>query len=531
MAEIVDNVNVFPTEVQSVRIADQNNQLEISEKTQPPENTIDSIPESKNEESQQQNGINELSNSINETEESQEPQNDNQSNDSPIDNSNSNDNTSDKETENSQQETSNQTQPELSSLISNKINILNDKRAVKTSPQTGKLTPLCNRKGYQSSSKPRTTSTKIISKPLINSIKRGPISALKADRSLPKSIKTNPAVTKRYGLYSIGPINSKPPRAALKSSEYNPKPAAELGEIAQQILEGKSIDQDTPEEDIKLAKSQLKDLELELTEKCDYVTAKKVAAAFDYTERYLNRSQTFSKLKENIESLLSKRNELMAYLDFLNHSIDQQLEESKSVSEARLKELENQQMLEVQEFDQNVPTELTKEFRHETKDYLELRIKQRSLAKNRDFDGAQKLKEKADKIEESQIQGDIVKMKKFYKLKRKNLLRKHRMQLQCMMDDISLREKEIIHSRKIEIDATHIRIAALDDEVKKKCEEKGIKMSELNETLVDEQRVDSLISRHNETRYAKLRARSESSCYSSSRYSLRQPLPPLPVQA
>lgn len=492
--EIHDNVNLFPTEVQEVMVSQQNkldqeNKVQQSNEIQ----NIDVTSNIQNEEMQSKEKL-PLDSVINEGK-------------TLTSNFNS-ENLLDNNKEIEKNESINKT-----------------KRIPRTCPQTAQMPPIFGKRTIKIIAKPKTTATKSS----LSTTKKCRISSLLAEKSLPKNLMNNPIIAKKYGIYTPDVIISRPPRAALDSSEYKPKLPVELGDLAQSILNGEHPNKEATKEELKEAKVQLKNLELELIDKSDYMAAKKAAAAFDYMENYVNHYQDVAKLKESLESIISKRNELIAYITSIQESIQNQLQEQKAIADDRLKELENQQTIEIQEFDENVPTELTKEFRHQSKDYLELRVKQRSLAMKREFDEAQKLKEKADKIEESQIKGDIIKMKKFYKRKRKHLLRKHRVQIQCLMDDNLMRTKEIINSRQFEIDSTKARIASLDDELKRKCEEKGVDINELDDRKIDQQRVDHLISRSNETRYAKFRPRllNTFSTPSSQYASLRQPLPPL----
>lgn len=492
--EIVEDVNIFPTEVQEAIVSQQNQEDQIS-------------------------------NLQNDSQEIILPKTETQPKESNGNQSNVNENI---------------IQPEENSLIdsvldkaqklANCTDIQNDKyqsdfkRQTRTCPQTAQKHPVFYKKTVNIA-KPKTTS----SKSSLLTMKRGKISSLSADKYLPKELINNPIIAKKYGVYQAKEIIARPPRAALDPRQYNPRTPVELGSLAQSILDGNVPDKEATKEELKTAKNQLKNLELELIDKADYMAAKQAASAFDYMENYISKHQDINKLKENLEGILSKRNELIAYISSIQESIRIQLEEQKAISEDRLRELESQQMIEIQEFDNNVPSELTREFKHQTKDYMELRNKQRSLAMKREFDEAQKLKEKADKLEQLQIKGDIKQMRKYYNRKRKLILNKHRIQIQCIIDDNTLREKEIINSRQFEIDATNARIMALDEEVKRKCEEKGVNMSDLDDGIIDQNRVNNLITRSNDTRYAKFRPRSN--YYGSQYVTMKNPLPPLPVEA
>ncbi|OHT05941.1 hypothetical protein TRFO_26153 [Tritrichomonas foetus] len=504
--EVVDDVAVFPTEVQEVKVVDQQqksqiisleqketaNDTEISDKINSgQEKNSDEVENLKNKETNPNSNVT-------------EPPKDEDFHENIEPNMNSD-------------ELSNKQAEFVDELL--KTESKTEERVLRTAPPSqpaNNLMPII-KKRQKAITKPTTTNINKRTKT---------ISSLSIQRSIPESILNNPYVKKKFGVYKVEEIVAKPPRAALDPKSYHPKAPVELGELAQSILDGRNLkrNEEIPHEELKIAANQLKQLELELIDQTDYMEAKRAAAAFDYMEMYLGRQKSINQLKENLEGIISKKNELLAYVNSLNNDIEVQLDENKMNFDMKLKELEFQHTQEIQQFDNEVPTELTKEFRHETNDYLELRVKQRSLAMQRDFDAAQKIKEKADKIELSQIKGDLKKMKKYYKRKRNKILRKHRLQIQCLMDGFNLREREIRQSRKFEIDAANGRIAAIDAEVKLKCEDKGIKMSDLNLRCVDEQRVDELIARSNETRYAKFRSRSAASNLSTN----RKPLPPLP---
>ena len=391
--------------------------------------------------------------------------------------------------------------------------------------------------------KPKMT----ISKPSTTNLPNRAYSSLAQQKQIPQNLLKSPYVQRKYNVYVREQVKPNPPKAA-DPTFYKKKPV-ELGKLATALLNGKKLidlirqhnqnfdengthdgknEIEVSEESIKEAGRQLKQLELELIDKAKYMQAKRAAQAYDQTESYFNRVKAVStaiSARESIKASISKKNELVAYITLLNENIKTQMYENYETYKKKLKELEEQHELELAQFDENVPTELTKEFNHETQEYHELRVKQRKLALNRDFDGALRVKQQADNLQEIQTQGNLKKMKKFYKKKRKEIEQRHTLQIQCLTESYKQRENEIKQSRKREVDGAKARIAGIDSEIKSKCELNEIDLRDFDLEEVDDDRVDLLYSRSKDTRLSTVRAKSTIHTFSPLRSPQRSQLP------
>ena len=100
------------------------------------------------------------------------------------------------------------------------------------------------------------------------------------------------------------------------------------------------------------------------------------------------------------------------------------------------------------EFDRNNPEELPPKYRKHSTEYITLRKKQKTLARNHDFASAEIVKRQADKLEAFEERRQLEKLQSDLQFKRDMLIDKHNKQIEKFAQWVTERRNMLLNNRE-----------------------------------------------------------------------------------
>lgn len=259
-------------------------------------------------------------------------------------------------------------------------------------------------------------------------------------------------------------------------------------------------------EDLKKSANQLREYEREMINKGDYVQAKNASLTLEMVNKEIYRQQNFEKNRGTVEALVAKRNELQALLNSTTDEWDNIIDNHELNTISKLDQIANQQQEQLKTFDENIPEDLPPLFKRNSVAYLQMRSKEKQLARTRDFDEAIIMQKKANILEKQEEEANFENMDRYYRHKRKKLEERQKHAIGAYLDYASMRRHEILNSKEVAIRGTTNRIKRLDDQIRQECIKRGIKESEINYDIIDEARIEEIKKKENENPFSNKRA-------------------------
>ena len=165
---------------------------------------------------------------------------------------------------------------------------------------------------------------------------------------------------------------------------------------------------------------------------------------------------------------------------------------------------------EIEQFDENRPTELEPLFKRNSVTYFKMRSEERHLALNKKFDEAMKKKRQADNLQRLEEQQAYEKQDDHYREKKMRLIEHQNRTVKHFSQYANGRLLEIKAAKAKTLDPMIHRVNNLNKLIEKMCERRGIKPQQLDFEQVDNERVEMLKTKETESQIPK-RARTSAS--------------------
>lgn len=367
-----------------------------------------------------------------------------------------------------------------------------------------------------SSSKPSTQKSSQRSQS-VNLINRKPPRRLTYSqqmKQIPTNILYNPYVTKRLNIFPI--TETTIPRAAQPKEKYHDKPEPVMDELTQKLYDGEEVkDEEITMDQLTESAKILRDMEKDLVEKSRYPEAKKAANAYDKAQADIKRRKNYNDAKTGIEELLAKRNELLALIENDSQEWKENLRLHDQMTQDRIQQMKDQFDEDIDTFNRSIPEGLGPYFKRNSVTYLQMRSNEKYLAFNRKFDEAENIKQKADVLEEEEKEENLRKMDKYYRDKKKRMIKQQKLSMENFISAQENRRREIIFQKNKDIQGKKDRVDLINKQIKLECEKKGIRQRNLNLDIVDEKRVEMLKNKEKDLPIPKSRVGQRASQQSS----------------
>jgi EF-hand domain pair len=193
----------------------------------------------------------------------------------------------------------------------------------------------------------------------------------------------------------------------------------------------------------------LEEYRLKCESEGNYTEAKK--AQLKYEE--LKKKETIRQLQQIRETQEKELNTLEeaqnTQLDDFNKAWDSYMSEYEATAYKSLEKLKEKHISEYQELMEKVTAEAQKKVKH-SKELLALRQKQQTLAKQKSYEEAEKIKAKADQLESLEDEKNEAIVKKIIETKEKKLRQQQQMALAALLKRIQRDRNEQIKHREMD---------------------------------------------------------------------------------
>jgi hypothetical protein len=290
---------------------------------------------------------------------------------------------------------------------------------------------------------------------------------------IPLPLLHNPHIARRLNIFPPRP--SRPPRAALSSSEYRSQTCRplELDELTSSILANPDVASDPSirAEQLRSSSHQLKLLEKELIDKSRYPAAKRAVDALLRCEAELRLKQRGERVLASLAELERQRAGLLELVDGVRRTWDDRISEHDRQVTDSLDRLRTQQAAELESFEAAIPSDLTPLFKRNSVTYLQLRCTEKNLALTRQFDQAQRVKVKADRLAAQEEQQNLERMDLYYQEKKARLQQRHQTMIHNFLSYCESRRSELTAARDGAIAGQLARIALIERQLERIREE------------------------------------------------------------
>lgn len=290
-------------------------------------------------------------------------------------------------------------------------------------------------------------------------------------------------------------------RQRPKFPEYTAQPyrrhvdKPNLDEQAENYLNGSKGEEEEEEEitsieDCRSIKSQLKKLLAYLIQERDYHQGLNVHQKIIQLDAKIWELDHYTDELYGMRHRMAKHQEIeqvvKLYLDDWETSFSEFLEnaqlEANQIEEENLKELE--------EFDSQIPEDLTIEFRKPSKRLIDIRNAERRLALDNRLPMAMKLKKIGDQIEQVEAEEAFKKQKSLINERRRRLIKEQKERIKVFYAHINSVKLTLVQQRDKLIQGYLFRLNDLDKKLDKDADELKIKIENYCNSRVNEDRLE-----------------------------------------
>jgi hypothetical protein len=227
-----------------------------------------------------------------------------------------------------------------------------------------------------------------------------------------------------------------------------------------QMLSDVEKELESPEEDEKSDAVQaenkvldflqlLEDYRLKCQEEGNYQEAKKAKLKFDELKKKETERQLQQTRETQEKELVSLEEAQFNQLEDFNKAWDSYMAEYEATAYKSLEKLKEKHISEYQEMMEKVTTEAQKKVKH-SKELLGLRQKQLTLAKQKAYEEAEKIKAKADQLESVEDEQNEAIVKRIIEAKEKKLRQQQQLALAALLKRIQRDRNEQIKHREVD---------------------------------------------------------------------------------
>lgn len=143
----------------------------------------------------------------------------------------------------------------------------------------------------------------------------------------------------------------------------------------------------------------------------------------------------------------NKEADALTALEELDEKWNEEFRQFEEVIEEKKNQLKHQHTKELEDFDNNLPETLPGKYHKHSVEYILLRKKEASLARNQQYKEAQKIKRAADKLEKIEDAAQLEKLQEDLAFQRDNIILKHNRQLELFAQWVTERRNQMLIHR------------------------------------------------------------------------------------
>ena len=207
-------------------------------------------------------------------------------------------------------------------------------------------------------------------------------------------------------------------------------PEEEVEAALELILDGADPAQDFEPRILKKVVVKLTDLKNAAHQEENYVDAEAYSQLMKRCQKAVDLATFTDQCVKELDKYRGKQNDAQMVIDELNNYWDNEFKDFEDVIEEKKGQLIQQHTKELDDFDQNIPTELPAKYQKHSPEYIVLRRKQRALARNQEFVEAERIKRQADKLERVENTKQLKKLQEDLQFQRDMLIDKQNRQVE-----------------------------------------------------------------------------------------------------
>ncbi|EAX94090.1 hypothetical protein TVAG_195520 [Trichomonas vaginalis G3] len=156
----------------------------------------------------------------------------------------------------------------------------------------------------------------------------------------------------------------------------------------------------------------------------------------------------FSKQCVNtFQDYANKEADALTALEELDQKWNEEFRQFEEVIEEKKNQLKQQHTKELEDFDNNLPETLPGKYHKHSVEYILLRKKEASLARNQQYKEAQKVKRTADRLEKLEDAAQLEKLQEDLQFQRENIILKHNRQIELFAQWVTERRNQMLIHR------------------------------------------------------------------------------------
>lgn len=309
------------------------------------------------------------------------------------------------------------------------------------------------------------------------SSKKGTVSV----RSAPKKLKLYPPEEPpKFPTFNVPPHRRKTPQP-------------ELSEITEDFMEDQEEFMPDNIEDCRLIKSDLKKLRLYQVGQNDYDEALNTHKLLQKIDEKIFELDQFDDKSGQIRHSMTKHQEIEQVVASYLEEWDKAYEEFLKTTQNEIKNIEDAQSRELEEFDNNIPKGLSIEFRKASPRLLNLRSAEKRLAYSNQIEFAMQIHQRANRIEQQEADNQYRKQSQIIEARRERLIKKHEESMKHFLEHVNSMRIVMIQSRNKTVGGYLKRLNYIDKEINAFSEQYGINPEDVCPSRLDEQRAEFVI--------------------------------------
>ena len=183
----------------------------------------------------------------------------------------------------------------------------------------------------------------------------------------------------------------------------------------------------------------------------NYLEADEYARIVKKASKAASSGSLSSVAAQKLTYYLQKQADAQERVDEINAAWDETFEEFEDDVDIRMKNITDQQNKELEDFDQNIPTELPPKYQKHSSEYVTLRRREQMLLKNQKFVAANVVKQKADKLQQAELTDQHAKLQDDIARERNAIIDRHTKQYEAFATWLNSRRNYLVRQRDKEI--------------------------------------------------------------------------------
>ena len=254
------------------------------------------------------------------------------------------------------------------------------------------------------------------------------------------------------------PVSRKKKSSRPKTPETPKPPDEEIDAALELLIHGVPPD-DFDKVTLRYCVENLNQLKEDAIANGNYLEADEYAQLAKKASKAANSGSFSSVVSAKLAHYLEKQASAQETIDEINAQWDKIFQEFEDDVDAKMKEITDEQNRELDAFDQSVPDDLPPKYQKHSAEYVTLRAREKMLLKSQKFVMANAVKQKADKLEQTELADQHARLQDDLTRERNAIIEKHTKQYQAFAMWLNRRRNTMVRQRDKELEGPMTRLA------------------------------------------------------------------------